>query len=206
MYTKYFLVTIVSFFISMSSLISEEIQRTDSLPISEATIQTEKAELEKLIKSIAQRVSYIESIHQKLVRFDDSYDKEVLLRHSTLPDSEEERAKQLITKRITKLRFDGGRLREIELNFKQNYLNISWEFENKKLIYQPSDYQKTVIYTEGVEHNYVTDMEYFSLQNKVKVLRKVEQNLIESSYKLENILHGYETKKSKKEKKQMELY
>ncbi len=200
------IILIIVFTILCNGTYSQEIARTDSLPLSQSTLDSEKAEIEWILKNISSRVSHIEMVHKKIIRFNDDFTKEIKLVHETLPQTEDDKSKKLITKRVTFLRFEGEALKEVEIDFKQSYLNISWEFENKKLVYNVSDYMKTIIYTHGTAQDYVTDLEYFSLANRVKILRKIETNLIESAYKVENLLHRYETKKSKKEKKQMELY
>ncbi|MCB1160448.1 MAG: hypothetical protein H7A25_09765 [Leptospiraceae bacterium] len=173
----------------------------------EVTKQKAQKEMDAILQRIQSKIAFIEKVHSRLILFDKDYANVVLLKHKTAPELNSVKAhKKLINSRYTVLKFEGEKVKEIEIVYKESYLNISWEYENKKLLFYPEDYKRTIIYTDGTSHNYITDLDYFDYENRVKILKKIELNMIESSYKLEHILYKYETHKAEKEKKQMELY
>ncbi|MEM7182612.1 MAG: hypothetical protein AAF518_16985 [Spirochaetota bacterium] len=197
------LVTSLSLLYSNPLIPSYEIKTEDPRVIEaeKKTIQVTKARIEK-------KITYIEKIHKEIVSFDKKYKKKVHLHHTPAPDGDASVPgfKQLIEKRYTILNFEGDKLNAIEIGYKQSFLNVSWEYENKRLLFEPGQYDKMTIYTEGTNGKYVTDFNYFEIRNKTRILKKIEKNLIESSYKLENILRKFEFIKSRREKKQIELY
>lgn len=171
-------------------------------------IAAEKKTIASTKKSIDKKVTYIEKIHKEIVAFNKGYTKKIKLQHLPSPGGDDgiPAHKKLIEKRYTILHFNDDKLNEIEIEYRQSFLNVSWEYETKKLVFQPGLYEKMIIYTEGTNGNYVTDFEYFQIKNKSRILKKIERNLIETSYKLENILRKYEYLKARREKKQIELY
>lgn len=157
-----------------------------------------------LHQSISGKVFEIEQLHAKIVPYNHSMDREIII-NGHLKEFTYKHGRLTRYEKETILCFSQNRLTKIEFLSKKRYLENNTGYQFKHFIFSYPDFDKSKLITRTIDGRSLQYLKYFSDENKIQALEKVDKNLQQSIYKLEVLLYKYQQNRSAREQQNLDL-
>ncbi|MEI1276814.1 hypothetical protein V6Z05_00665 [Leptospira venezuelensis] len=196
--TRLFALATLFFFVPLLAQQKQKVNESD-------VFQDETSEYTKSLKKIIvslettinERLKDLERKHDILVVLMPKYEKRQTIVTEDIPFQVQDGYESNLLKYIT-FQFNGGKVSDITLASESKRIYYEVMFENKKIVFRPTDLKSSEVTHEVFEKTEVTRLNEMSLENQIKALRLLEASLRSSIYRIDILLALYKDKKDRK--------
>ncbi|MGJ4746286.1 hypothetical protein [Leptospira dzoumogneensis] len=196
--TRLFALATLFFFVPLLAQQKQKVNEAD-------VFQDETSEYTKSLKKIIvgleatinERLKDLERKHDILVVLMPKYEKRQTIVTEDIPFQVQDGYESNLLKYIT-FQFNSGKVSDITLASESKRIYYEVMFENKKIVFKPTDLKSSEVTHEVFEKTEVTRLNEMSLENQIKALRLLEASLRSSIYRIDILLALYKDKKDRK--------
>lgn len=196
--TRLFALAALFFFVPLLAQQKQKVNESD-------VFQDETSEYTKSLKKIIvslettinERLKDLERKHDILVVLMPMYEKRQTIVTEDIPFQVQDGYESNLLKYIT-FQFNSGKVSDITLASESKRIYYEVMFENKKIVFKPTDLKSSEVTHEVFEKTEVTRLNEMSLENQIKALRLLEASLRSSIYRIDILLALYKDKKDRK--------
>ncbi|PJZ25945.1 hypothetical protein CH352_02225 [Leptospira hartskeerlii] len=196
--TRLFALATLFFFVPLLAQQKQKVNEAD-------VFQDETSEYTKSLKKIIvglettinERLKDLERKHDILVVLMPKYEKRQTIVTEDIPFQVQDGYESNLFKYIT-FQFNSGKVSDITLASESKRIYYEVMFENKKIVFKPTDLKSSEVTHEVFEKTEVTRLNEMSLENQIKALRLLEASLRSSIYRIDILLALYKDKKDRK--------
>ncbi|EID99725.1 hypothetical protein [Leptospira licerasiae] len=196
--TRLFALATLFFFVPLLAQQKQKVNEAD-------VFQDETSEYTKSLKKIIvgleatinERLKDLERKHDILVVLMPKYEKRQTIVTEDIPFQVQDGYESNLLKYIT-FQFNSGKVSDITLASESKRIYYEVMFENKKIVFKPTDLKSSEVTHEVFEKTEITRLNEMSLENQIKALRLLEASLRSSIYRIDILLALYKDKKDRK--------
>lgn len=164
--------------------------------------------LQKIVRdletTINERLTDLEKKHSLLVILRPELEKVQTIVTEDIPFTFDEGYESNLLKYV-RFKFEGGKIKEVELASEKKRIQYEFAFENKRLIFSPPDVLASQVKLEKFDKIENTRVGDISLENQIKALRLLESSLRSSIYRIDIMIALYKDKKDRKNLYQIDI-